>query len=125
MSTAVMATDIHLLGTPLKLQEGQTVEITVASNQPGYRDDNGLVVKYFARPVNCVWSDGIERSDEDSILIDLDDLKNADTVRYLHGGAGNPNSPGSNHLKRLHAVNSGVLTPEWDKLNQEMEAKFG
>ena len=67
----MMLTDVHLLGTSLKLQEGQTVSLTEAPNLPPRTDGKP---QYFARPENGKWSDGIERNEEDSILIEADDV---------------------------------------------------
>lgn len=71
-----MKRDIHLLGTSLRLLKGQIVNLTPATNIP----EGG----YFARPLNCVWPDGIERDSHDSIYISpseaVDDLMNINTI---------------------------------------------
>ena len=58
-----MRQDIKLEGTSLKLLKFQVVRLTPATNQP---EPEG---KYFARPWNGRWNDGIERNAEDSILV--------------------------------------------------------
>ena len=67
---AIMKTDIHLLGTSLKLQAGQRVHLTPATNMPPDSD-----IKFFARPADGVWSDGMERNEDASIGVNYDDLE--------------------------------------------------
>lgn len=64
--TGRMRKDVHLTATSLKLKYGEQVYLTFPSNQPV------KIGKWFARPING-WSDGIERSDEDSILLEPGD----------------------------------------------------
>lgn len=68
----VMKCNVELLGTSLKLQAGQRVRLTPATNLP----QGG----YFAAPSDGKWSDGIERCPEDSILVTADDVTPADGV---------------------------------------------
>ena len=65
--TGTMKQDVKLLSTPLSLKKGQRVYLTFPDNQPN------PVGKWFARPLDGIWADGIERSDEDSILLDPGD----------------------------------------------------
>lgn len=63
--TGIMNTDIHLLGTSLKLQKGQKVTLCKPTNLPYF-----LMEKtYFACPIDGKWSDGIDRDNDSSILI--------------------------------------------------------
>lgn len=55
----VMLNDAHLLGTSLRLEKGQVVALVPATNIPG----GG----FFAKPFDGKWSDGIERSEDNSI----------------------------------------------------------
>lgn len=68
MVTGIMKKNVALLGTSLKLKEGEHVYLTFPSNQP---DPKG---KWFARPING-WSDGIERLDQHSILLEPGDAE--------------------------------------------------
>ncbi len=63
---ARMKTDVHLVGTGLKLQRGQLVEVWEASNLP----QGG----YFARPADGSWSDRIIHDGEDSIHVTENDI---------------------------------------------------
>ena len=67
--TGTMRTDVALLGTTLTLNKGQRVYLTFADNQPQDSPD-----KWFARPLDGIWPDGFERSDEDSILVSRSDV---------------------------------------------------
>jgi len=66
MEFGIMRTDLHLLGTSLRLQAGQIVELTRAINLP----QGG----YFARPADGKWSDRIDHDVSDSILLTTADL---------------------------------------------------
>ena len=66
MEFGIMRTDLHLLGTSLRLQAGQIVELTRAINLP----QGG----YFARPADGKWSDGIDHNTSVSILLTTADL---------------------------------------------------
>lgn len=65
----IMRNDVKLLGTTLNLDRLDIVHLTPATNQP---NGDG---RYFARPWNCIWPDGIERNPDDSILLDKGDVK--------------------------------------------------
>ncbi len=67
--TGTMRIGIHLLGTSLRLNEGQRVRLTRATNQPGLARAG-----YYAAPLDGEWSDGVNRPPEDSILITPDDV---------------------------------------------------
>jgi len=69
MQTAIMTTDAKLLGTSLELQKGQVVQVTEATNLPA-----DSTTKWYARPANGKWSDGIDHNEEDSIGVYVDDL---------------------------------------------------
>ena len=56
-----MKTDLHLLGTSLRLRKGEIVSLLPATNLP----QGG----YFARPANGKWADGIAHDPDDSIHI--------------------------------------------------------
>jgi hypothetical protein len=79
--TGKMRKDVHQLSTSLKLKEGEQVYLTFPSNQPF------KIGKWFARPVNG-WSDGIERSDQDSLLLEpgdaIPDKQSIDEIKYLN-----------------------------------------
>jgi len=62
----IMKTDIHLVSTSLKLQAGQRVKLWAACNLPQ--------AGYFARPADGKWSDGMNHSNDDSILLNDDDF---------------------------------------------------
>lgn len=64
--TGRMRKDVHQLSTSLKLKAGEQVYLTFPSNLPF------KIGKWFARPIDG-WSDGIERSDQDSILLEPGD----------------------------------------------------
>lgn len=65
--SGTMQTDVKLLSTPLELKKGQRVLLTFPDNQP---NPHG---KWFAQPLDGIWPDGVERSNEDSILLDIGD----------------------------------------------------
>ena len=65
-----MKDDAILLGTSLKLQAQQAVALVPATNLPP-----GPRAKFFARPLNGSWSDGVERPTEDSIMVTEDDFE--------------------------------------------------
>lgn len=71
--SGTMLQDVKLASTPLKLHKGMRVALTFPRNQPNPQG------KWFARPLDGIWPDGIERSDEDSILLDPGDC----TVDHL------------------------------------------
>jgi hypothetical protein len=79
--TGKMRKDVHQLSTSLKLKAGEQVYLTFPSNQPF------KIGKWFARPVNG-WSDGIERSDQDSLLLEpgdaIPDKQSIDEIKYLN-----------------------------------------
>ncbi len=79
--TGKMRKDVHQLSTSLKLKDGEQVYLTFPSNQPF------KIGKWFARPVNG-WSDGIERSDQDSLLLEpgdaIPDKQSIDEIKYLN-----------------------------------------
>jgi len=79
--TGRMTKDVHQLSTSLKLKDGEQVYLTFPSNQPF------KIGKWFARPVNG-WSDGIERSDQDSLLLEpgdaIPDKQSIDEIKYLN-----------------------------------------
>lgn len=79
--TGRMRKDVHQLSTSLKLKDGEQVYLTFPSNQPF------KIGKWFARPVNG-WSDGIERSDQDSLLLEpgdaIPDKQSIDEIKYLN-----------------------------------------
>lgn len=62
-----MNTDVELLGTSLRLEAGQRVQLTEATNQP----DKG---SWFARPADDKWSDGLEYGSDDSLLLTADEF---------------------------------------------------
>jgi hypothetical protein len=69
MVTGIMKERVTLAGVlGMALEPGQQVILTAANNIPNAAN------KWFARPLSGVWSDGVERSSEDSILIDEADL---------------------------------------------------
>lgn len=69
--TGTMKTDVHLLGVyGMRLLKGQKVRLLKASNLP-----YPLCQSFFAAPANGKWPDGVKRNDEDSILIDADEVK--------------------------------------------------
>lgn len=55
-----MLATVSLTGTSLKLQQGQMVDLIPA-------DFDYLPVKYYARPADGKWSDGIDHNPDDSI----------------------------------------------------------
>lgn len=69
---AHMKRTVKLLGTDLVLIEGQEVEVYPASHLPVQLDKG---VQVFARPIDCLWQDGIVRGADDSILLDGDDYR--------------------------------------------------
>ena len=69
MPTGTMRRSVNLTGTSLSLQKGQRVLLIEATNLP----DVGYT-RYFASPLDGNWADGLEHSEEDSILLDPDDV---------------------------------------------------
>jgi len=68
--TGTMTTTAKMLGVHgMQLEQGQKVQLTEPSNLPKEYRHN-----WFARPLNGKWSDGVDRNEEDSILIDADDV---------------------------------------------------
>ncbi len=67
-----MKNNAVLLGTSLKLSEGQFVRLIPATNIPPDRDDKYC---YFAKPFDNKWSDGIDHDPQDSILIREDEVE--------------------------------------------------
>lgn len=63
-----MLRNVWMHGTSLRLRLGDKVALTPASNIP-----NGGG-RFYARPYSGEWADGIERPDEDSILLDPGDV---------------------------------------------------
>jgi hypothetical protein len=61
---------VSLLGTSLFLLHGTKVVLTEATNLPPGK--NGK--RYFARPADGIWWDKIERNEDDSILLEEEDL---------------------------------------------------
>ena len=60
-----MKTDVELLGTSLKLQRGQLVDLSPATNLP-----LSAGIDWFASPADGKWSDGVVRND-DSIVPEI------------------------------------------------------
>lgn len=70
MKTAIVKHSVTLLGTSLFLLHGTLVALTEATNLP----PSSKGKRYFARPADGVWWDKIERNEDDSILLDEEDL---------------------------------------------------
>lgn len=69
MLTGTMKNIVGLAGVPgMRLEQGQRVRLVEATNLP---DGIGA---YFAAPLDGRWSDGVERSDDDSILVGFRDV---------------------------------------------------
>lgn len=75
-TTGRMRKEVALAGTSLELKVGDIVNLIAAVNQPGYML-NFQIIKWFAKPVNGIWSDGIDHNEDDSILIGLDDIESS------------------------------------------------
>lgn len=69
MPNGTMRRSVNLTGTSLSLQRGQRVLLIEASNLP----DVGYT-RYYASPLNGKWADGLEHSEEDSILLQPNDV---------------------------------------------------
>ena len=66
-----MTQTISLLGVPgMKLLKGQRVELIEPTNLPATKK-----VRWFARPADGKWSDGVDRNPTHSILIDAGDVR--------------------------------------------------
>ena len=71
MPTGIMTTDVELLGVHgMKLESGLRVSLTPTANLP---DDSPFA--YFAAPLDGTWSDGVERSLDDSIAVSATDVR--------------------------------------------------
>lgn len=68
--TGTMRTNAFLLGSSLVLWKGQKVKLIKATNLPSHPFGQ----RYFARPADGKWSDRIERREDDSILLDEEDI---------------------------------------------------
>jgi hypothetical protein len=65
---AIMKNDVELLGTSLKLQKGQVVDLRLHSVI-------ARETSYWARPLDGKWCDGIDHNEEDSIVVAEDDVE--------------------------------------------------
>ncbi len=72
---AILKSTVKLLGTSLEIEAGTIVLATEATNLPGPN-------QWFIRP-EAGWSDGIERSEDDSILVNGGELAKISTVKHF------------------------------------------
>lgn len=66
----VMRTDVSLAGTSLRLGRFDRVALIHATNLP-----EGDGVRYYARPIDCRWPDGVRRDPDISIPIEESDVE--------------------------------------------------
>lgn len=70
VKTGTMTTDAELLGVyGMRLKRGQRVKLVDPDNIP-----KAVNQQWFASPLDGKWSDGVDRPDADSILIESEDV---------------------------------------------------
>lgn len=94
----VMKDGVKLEGVRgMQLEKGQVVKLRPSTNQPN-------VNNFFASPANDKWSDGVERDELDSILIEPQDLlQKHDLVEVL-----DPKHDDSLHCNAFLGIYVGV-----------------
>lgn len=106
----VMKDCVKLVGVRgMQLEKGQVVKLRPSTNQPNINN-------FFASPADGKWSDGVERSDLDSILIEPSDLlQEYDLVEVL-----DPKHDDSLHCHAFLGIYVGVRN-----LNIQVEDQEG